>query len=359
MAKLGFTLVLYVSLVLALVACSSASTLDAHRRDHTTLNRLIKKRAPNPQGALGNIFGSPSQSPTQSTPASSTQVLAQSSSATTASDTSPTVSAPSSSSVPNGVSSSVAVSPSSTNGGLLNSVVGGLTASSATSSSASSSSAASSFSSTASSSSVPAPSTTTTPASSPTQQQQQSQSIDYVTTSSAVPSPTQTSSTSSSSGINNTAMTVLIVVAASVGASIIIWTIIRKWKFRPSSNFEDRMQPIDWQPAGAEDSGGLPGQHRRLSNASSFHSGSNHGDDHGRGQGGVYGSAGLNPIPEHDFTAGPANLAPVGGYADLARGPSPQPTMQEALSRGPSIHAHYQHDQYGVPLHHGYNGRSY
>lgn len=56
----------------------------------------------------------------------------------------------------------------------------------------------------------------------------------------------------------------------------------------------------------------------------------------------------LAPLPEHDFTAG-ASLAPVGGYADLARGPSPQPSMSE-LSRGPSMGSRY--DQYGVPLHH-------
>lgn len=105
------------------------------------------------------------------------------------------------------------------------------------------------------------------------------------------------------------------------------------------------MQPINWQPGNDED-GGIPGLNRRNSNASSFHSG------HGQGHGGA-GTAGLSPIPDHDFTAGPANLAAVGGYADLARGPSPQPMMQE-LARGPSFNARqYQSDQYGVPLHHG------
>lgn len=105
------------------------------------------------------------------------------------------------------------------------------------------------------------------------------------------------------------------------------------------------MQPIDWQPsADNDDNGGIPGLNRRNSNASSFHSGSGHAG---------IGATALSPIPDHDFTAGPANLAPVGGYADLARGPSPQPMMQE-LARGPSFSARqYQSDQYGVPLHHG------
>lgn len=117
------------------------------------------------------------------------------------------------------------------------------------------------------------------------------------------------------------------------------------------------MQPIDWQPDGNNEDADLSGQ-RSLSRASSFHSGSvsGHADDQMRGPIGGYGSAALNPIPDHDFTAGPAHLAPVGGYADLARGPSPQPMMQESLARAPSVNRPVQYDQYGVPLHHGYNG---
>jgi hypothetical protein len=110
------------------------------------------------------------------------------------------------------------------------------------------------------------------------------------------------------------------------------------------------MQPIDWQPS-TDDDGAIPGMNRRHSNASSFQSGSGHGH-------GVPGTKVLDPIPDHDFTAGPANFAPVGGYADLARGPSPQPMMQE-LARGPSFSRQYQSDQYGVPLHHGGYGTGY
>ena len=61
----------------------------------------------------------------------------------------------------------------------------------------------------------------------------------------------------------------------------------------------------------------------------------------------------LTPIPDHDFTAGAA--APVGGYADLARGPSPQPQMQEALQRGPSVNRAYETYQGGNGVHEAYD----
>jgi len=116
------------------------------------------------------------------------------------------------------------------------------------------------------------------------------------------------------------------------------------------------MQPIDWQPT-TEDDSGLPTNRRRASHGS-FHSGSGHGDpmsDHG------HGAQGINPIPDHDFTAGATTLAPVGGYADLQRGPSPQPQMQMGeLARGPSL-TRPAYDAYGVPLHHqgGYEAYDY
>jgi len=47
-----------------------------------------------------------------------------------------------------------------------------------------------------------------------------------------------------------------------------------------------------------------------------------------------HGNPALPPLPNHDFTAPSANLAPVGGYADLARGPSPGPQMQEVSGHG-------------------------
>ena len=162
-------------------------------------------------------------------------------------------------------------------------------------------------------------------------------------TSASASADASTSSATSSGGIGKTTLTVIIVIASCVGGAIIIWTIIRKWKFSPSAEFEERMQPIDWQPTSDHTSrdDGIPGSLRRVaSNAShgSFHSGSDHD---GRSYGG-YGATSDHghannytaDLPSHDFTAGPAHLAPVGGYADLARGPSPQPQMTEARGYG-------------------------
>lgn len=110
------------------------------------------------------------------------------------------------------------------------------------------------------------------------------------------------------------------------------------------------MQPIDWQPTGADDN--VPGLHRSGTAVShgSFHSGSGHTEDafSSRGYGSDHNNS-LQPIPDHDFTAG-ATLAPVGGYADLARGPSPGPQMSQ-LTRGPST-SRPEYESYGVPLHH-------
>jgi hypothetical protein len=184
-------------------------------------------------------------------------------------------------------------------------------------------------------------------------------SVDSVTLTSHVSAAATSASSDNSqaggSSLSHTTLTIIIVLAASVGGCAIIWTIIRKWKFRPSAEFEDRLEPIDWQPT-VHDSG-LPTHRRVPSNASSFHSaGTEHGGLARSGsQNGVaaYNNAGrsLTPLPEHDFTAA-ASLAPVGGYADLARGPSPQPQMQENnMQRGMSLNRGY--DPFSpVPLHH-------
>jgi len=162
---------------------------------------------------------------------------------------------------------------------------------------------------------------------------------------------------SSTSHTGRTVITILIAIAASVGGIVIVWTIIRKWKLSKSDSFEDRMQPIDWQPTTG--AGGLP-VHRRASAASSFHSGAGHdpniaaygvGDGYGSADHN-HGAAGLGPLPDHDFTAGTANqhFAPVGGYADLARGTGPEPQMQEAYGHGPAAYGGYAtHDAYDYP----------
>ena len=104
------------------------------------------------------------------------------------------------------------------------------------------------------------------------------------------------------------------------------------------------MQPIDWQPTtephGDHDITEKLNRAGSTRSHGSFTSGNNHD----------------NPtvdLPPHDFTAGPAHLAPVGGYADLQRGPSPQPDLQRGQSfRTPSPY------QYDIPNPHGqyYNG---
>lgn len=163
-------------------------------------------------------------------------------------------------------------------------------------------------------------------------------------------SPTDTPKPQTALKTKSTTLTVIIAVAASVAGVAILWTIFRKWKLGRSSKFDERLQPIDWQPTNADD-GTIPGGHRRHSGASSFHSGNGHGNGYGASEH-SHGSdvaPSAYAIPDHDFTAGASTLAPVGGYADLARGPSPQPPMQQ-MSRGPSL-TRPAYDA-GVPLHH-------
>jgi len=101
------------------------------------------------------------------------------------------------------------------------------------------------------------------------------------------------------------------------------------------------MQPIDWQPTGPEES--VPGLHRAASTHShaSFYSGGHESDHNSSQHHGNNTRQGAASLPDHDFTAGPSHLAPGGGYADLARGPSPQPQTSQMHEA-----------QYGVPLHH-------
>jgi hypothetical protein len=170
-----------------------------------------------------------------------------------------------------------------------------------------------------------------------------------VVSNSAAASTASPAPASNVSKTTKVSLAVIGAIAGSIGGVALIWTIIRKWKFRPSAEFEDRMQPINWQPTGEDD--GVP-SHRR-SVASSFHS-TGHDDNYaGRGGYGATSNSGHGGLPEHDFTAGSQGLAPVGGYADLARGPSPQPYD---ASRGPSppmqqydrsMPLHYQNGAYG------------
>ena len=122
--------------------------------------------------------------------------------------------------------------------------------------------------------------------------------------------------------VGSNVVTILIAIVASIGGILILWTIFRKWKLGSSKKFEDRMNPIDWRPETNDDSG-LPS--RRLSSGSSYR--------------GPPSARSADPL-DHDFTAGPSHVSPVGGYADMSRGPSP--TMRE--NRG---------YDFGAPVHTG------
>jgi hypothetical protein len=137
-------------------------------------------------------------------------------------------------------------------------------------------------------------------------------------------------------------LTVLIAIVASVGGIFILWTIFRKWKLSSSKEFDRRLNPIDWQPTTSEDDH-IPGHARRPS------IGSLHSSGHGHGASGLsrVPSNSSNSNPFDDFDGPAQRSAPVGGYADLARGSSPT-QMQEHNQYGPS----YTHDVSPIPLHH-------
>lgn len=328
---------------LGLATVSEANSLVHNSRDHVQLNRMIKKRAGD--NVFSDLFGSPNNGGVVGAGADPTATLSSgtaistSTSSTASGTTTTSIDILSSLSLPTGTASS-----SSTTSSVASSTTSSTESStSSTSSSESSTSTSSSTTSSAEPTSTTAPPETTPAPDTDTQDPTRHTATRIVTaTDSADPSASTGASTvgaakdPNDSKVTKTTLTVIVAVAASIGGVALAWTLFRKWKLRPSSNFDERMQPIDWQPTGPEDSG-IPG-HRRAGSAAShgsFHSGEGHGYGSNRGP------AGIDALPEHDFTAG-ASLAPVGGYADLQRGPSPQPSMSE-LSRGTSLN----HQQYG------------
>jgi hypothetical protein len=338
-SKFCLTLVIYTTLALILTTTSHAS-VDVNRR-HGNLKRLIKKRSPfiERDNPFIPVIGAGAD------PATTTDLNQQ--------------------------TASTQVPPTATS---IGGVVPPLSLSTSTSvdtvtSLSSTSSLVSSVSSTTSkpvkSTTVAAPPAVTYSFLPSSAAGPPSASAVIVTSTAAVASSTSTAVPSNGAG-KHTTITVLIVIAASVGGVALLWTVIRKWKFRPSSQFEGRMQPIDWQPTISPEEG-MGGHRRNVSGTSSFHSGQDHLGDNmaGRGVGTGYGEPDIVDsvvpgVPDHDFTAGPATLAPIGGYADLARGPSPQPQMQEALTRGPSMHRMQYDHQHGAPMHHtGYSQDAY
>ncbi|KAK7059128.1 hypothetical protein VNI00_001754 [Paramarasmius palmivorus] len=353
--KLTLTLVASIVLILLLSPVSEANDFHAARRSHGDLKRVIRKRSPQRGSILDDLAGD-AEPETETPPVASGSAVPTSSSASSAPVSSLPVPSSSAVSAPVSISSIPSSSASSSS-----SVASASSSAPSSSSSSSSSSVSSAVTPSTSPSTTAAPATPTSAESAPSQEPD----VVIITTNGTVRTKTataenaaQTSDDASSapSGATSktaktTALTVLIVVASSVGAVVIIWTIFRKWKLARSSKFDQRLQPIDWQPTDRED-GIIPAHRRNNSDTSSFHSGHGHGGygaTSDQGHGSNNGHARLTPLPDHDFTAGSSNLAPVGGYADLARGPSPSPSMQQ-LARGPSL-TRPTYDT-GVPLHH-------
>jgi len=144
----------------------------------------------------------------------------------------------------------------------------------------------------------------------------------------------------------------LIVTGSCIAVGAAIWTIIRKWKFSPSRHFEDRLEPINWEPsssgvghdptaAAISRAASQNGQGAASQGRGSL--GSN--DERERGSVRNMTSVNNDAIsmtpdfpPPHDFTAGPTLGAGYGqqaGYVDMHRGPSPAPP-------GAAYGAHYE-----------------
>ncbi|PAV22148.1 hypothetical protein PNOK_0210500 [Pyrrhoderma noxium] len=341
----SFILSLLLALTLVITLANAAIDVNtAHRRQAT---RMIKKRQGGVAGLLGvgsdpaTVTSADTVAQSSTTESSATKETSTSSGTTTTANLISTIlsditrtggTSTSTSSTSTATSSSTSTSSTSSTTSTLATTSSTVTSTSSTSSSTTTTSSSSTSEATLQFTQAPDEDT-----SSSTQQLSTSVLTATVTgtsdASEASATETANATSAASKGISKTTITILIVIAATVGGSIILWTIIRKWKFSPSSEFEDRMQPIDWSPAPDHRSNDL---HRTASNAShgSFHSGSEHGSARTYG---TYGNNNSNnnnnsnlvsDIPNHDFTAGPANMG--AGYADLTRGASPAPQMSQA-----------------------------
>ncbi|KAG8824772.1 hypothetical protein FRC19_001066 [Serendipita sp. 401] len=135
--------------------------------------------------------------------------------------------------------------------------------------------------------------------------------------------------------LSKSAIIGLIVAGSCIAGGAAIWTVIRKWKFSPSRHFEDRLEPVNWEPT---QSSGLPHDptvaalHRGTSQTGGSRRAS--GDDQASIHMTTVSGHNQPPVsmtpdfpPPHDFTAGPSN-----GYVDMYRGPSPGPNNAYAAS---------------------------
>lgn len=116
-------------------------------------------------------------------------------------------------------------------------------------------------------------------------------------------------------------VTILIIVGSSIGGLALIWTLVRKWKFRASRSFQDRLAPIDWQPSAKKDDSLAPPM---LENDNASIRRNMFAPDD---------ASSLAP-PAHDFTAVP------GGYRSASPMPNPYARTASpapmALYRAPS-----------------------
>ncbi|KAF8973559.1 hypothetical protein BDZ97DRAFT_1971178 [Flammula alnicola] len=257
--KLIVPLFVYLSLLLATAECHDG---PLHLRDHANLNmkRLMKKRSPFPAdgpAALPSVVVGAGVIPTlPSSSSESASSTVSSQSTTSVSATSASVSA---------TSASVSASDSKS-----------------VTTSASQSSSSSSTSSTVSTTSATTTAQTTeilnltnapvAPVSTVVPTITHTASVDAEST---TPVSAPVAAVAAATKTKSTTLTVLIAVAASVGGIAIFWTIFRKWKLSSSKKFDERLNPIDWQPTAGED-GVIPTHRRVPSGSSSFHSGSGH-----------------------------------------------------------------------------------
>jgi len=162
----------------------------------------------------------------------------------------------------------------------------------------------------------------------------------------------------------------LVAIAGSVGLALAIWTVIRKWKFRPSREFEDRLNGnIDWTPTGSfndptaekiaahrrnpsagthgsfgssdlHDNGNQPGGQTTLSRSGSGHS--------NRVENNIPDLPPHDQLPAHEYVPYP-NAAPGPVYNEMSRSPPDVSQMHgvgaNGLSRGATLN--YGEDPYG------------
>lgn len=299
--KLSTTLFIALAILVATSTVVEAThDLPFQQRNH--VNRMIRKRSPQDPPPLVPIGAAPIPGVTTSTTSES------STTASTTSSASETTTASTTSSTSSGTETGTETS-SSTSSGTETSTSSGTSTTESTSS-------------TTSTTATPPPVQTTPPPVEPIVQTltDKVKSTKTVVTSVEAEATAPAPQLTGAAKVGSNVVTILIAIVASIGGILIIWTIFRKWKLGSSKRFEDRMNPIDWRPEGKDDDVLTP---RRMSGSSL--------------QRGPSGRS-LTPLPDHDFTAGPSNASPVGGYADMSRGSSP--TMRE--NRG---------YDFGVPSH--------